>query len=116
MRAKPAPEFLEIPEGATDSPSLCLGVSVVHSSASLRRRADWGGAGQKGGGYALRLGFRQIKGFSPEDAARLVAARGNSYADPLALWRRARIAPSALEVLAKADAFRSMALGRREAL
>jgi error-prone DNA polymerase len=82
----------------------------------LRRRADWGGAGQKGGGYALRLGFRQIKGFSPEDAARLVAARGNFYADPLALWRRARIAPTALEVLAKADAFRSMALGRREAL
>ncbi len=82
----------------------------------LRRRADWGGIAQKGGGYALRLGFRQIKGFSPEDAARLVAARGNGYADPLALWRRARIAPAALEVLAKADAFRSMGLGRREAL
>src|SRR3546814_9905538 len=75
-----------------------------------------GGIKQEGGGYALRLGFRQIKGFSPEDAARLVAARGNSYADPLALWRRARIASAALEVLAKADAFRSMALGRREAL
>src|SRR3546814_7429898 len=39
-----------------------------------------GGIKQEGGGYALRLGFRQIKGFSPEDAKRLVVARGNSYA------------------------------------
>ncbi len=102
------------PQPEPSSDSLCLGASVV--KPSFRRRADWGGGGQKGGGYALRLGLRQIKGFSPEDAARLVAARGNAYADPLALWRRARIAPAALEVLAKADAFRSMALGRREAL
>src|SRR3546814_9415574 len=39
MRAKPAPEFLEIPEGATGSSSLCLGASVVHSSASQIGRA-----------------------------------------------------------------------------
>jgi error-prone DNA polymerase len=84
--------------------------------AQRGRRADWGGMGQKGGGYALRLGFRQVKGFSEEDARRLVGTRGNSYADPLALWRRARIPPAALEVLARADAFRSMGLGRREAL
>ncbi len=82
----------------------------------LGRRADWGAVGQRGGGYALRLGLRQIKGFAPADADRLVAARGNGYGDPLALWRRARVAPAALEVLAKADAFRSMGLDRRAGL
>ena len=36
--------------------------------------------------FALRLGFRQIKGFSEEDANRLVAARGDGYPDAAALW------------------------------
>jgi len=67
-------------------------------------------------GYALRLGFRQIKGFSEDDAKRLVAARGNGYADPLALWRKGRLNARALTTLARADAFRSMGLDRREAL
>jgi len=67
-------------------------------------------------GHALRLGFRQIKGFSTEDADRLVEARANGYADPLALWRRSGLDAAALEVLARADAFRSMGLDRREAL
>src|SRR5437868_5873994 len=38
--------------------------------------------------YALRLGLRQIKGFAEADAERLVAARGEGYQDPRALWRR----------------------------
>ncbi len=65
---------------------------------------------------ALRLGFRQIKGFSEVDAARLVAARANGFGDPLALWRRSGLKAAALETLARADAFRSMGLDRREAL
>jgi error-prone DNA polymerase len=68
------------------------------------------------GGYALRLGFRQIMGLAEEAAKRLVAARGNGYGDPLQLWRRAAIQTRALEALARADAFRSMGLDRREAL
>ncbi|MBL8670116.1 MAG: error-prone DNA polymerase, partial [Alphaproteobacteria bacterium] len=68
------------------------------------------------GGLALRLGLREIKGFAAADAERLAAARGNGYPDPAALWQRAGLAPTALEALAEADAFRSMALGRREAL
>jgi error-prone DNA polymerase len=68
------------------------------------------------GGYAFRLGFRQIKGMSEAVAARIVAARGNGYDDPLALRRRAGIDGATLERLARADAFRSMALGRRDAL
>ncbi len=65
---------------------------------------------------ALRLGFRQIKGFRQEDADWIVAARGNGYPDPESLWLRAGIAPSVLERLAEADAFCDMGLGRRGAL
>ncbi|WP_119462366.1 error-prone DNA polymerase [Rhodospirillaceae bacterium SYSU D60014] len=68
------------------------------------------------GGQALRLGFRQVKGFGRTDADRLVAARGNGYADPLMLWRKGGLDAPALEALARADAFRSMGLDRREAL
>jgi error-prone DNA polymerase len=68
------------------------------------------------GTLALRLGFRQIAGFSEDSAGKLVAARGAGYGDPHAVWRRAGLSPAALETLARADAWRSMGLGRREAL
>jgi len=69
-----------------------------------------------GRGFALRLGLRQISGFAEADAIRLMTARGAGYADPHQVWRRAGLAPAALETLARADAWRSMGLGRREAL
>ncbi len=69
-----------------------------------------------GGGYALRLGLRQVKGVGQEDAEWLIAARGNGYRDPASIWRRAGIAASTLEKLARADAFSSMRLSRRDAL
>ncbi len=75
---------------------------------SLERRAD--------GTLALRLGFRQIKGFRENDAGWIVAARGNGYPDPESLWLRAGLNPAALERLAEADAFCDMGLGRRNAL
>ncbi|WP_377512278.1 error-prone DNA polymerase [Octadecabacter sp. R77987] len=75
---------------------------------TLERRAD--------GSLALRLGFRQIKGFRESDAAWIVAARGNGYPDPEALWLRAGIAPPVLERLAEADAYAGLGLGRRDAL
>ena len=65
---------------------------------------------------ALRLGFRQIKGFAEADAERLVAMRGEGYPDPHALWRRCALGRGALERLAEADAFRSVGLDRRRAL
>ena len=65
---------------------------------------------------ALRLGFRQIKGFAEVDARRLVAARADGYASPRALWHRAGLAPAVLEQLARADAFTSLGLDRRVAL
>ncbi len=75
---------------------------------TLENRAD--------GSLALRLGFRQIKGFRAEDAAWIVAARGNGYPDPEALWLRAGLAPAVLERLAEADAYAGLGLGRRDAL
>ncbi|MFT6452999.1 MAG: error-prone DNA polymerase [Halocynthiibacter sp.] len=45
-----------------------------------------------------------------------MAARGNGYSDPEALWLRASIAPATLERLAEADAFSGMGFTRRDAL
>lgn len=68
------------------------------------------------GGYAIRLGFRQIKGLSQEDGDWIVAARGNGYAQVLDLWRRAGLKKRALHALAKSDAFGTLGLSRRQAL
>ena len=65
---------------------------------------------------ALRLGFRQVKGMRERDAEAVVAARGAGYQDVPALWRRAGVGGAALEALARADAFGSMGLSRRQAL
>ncbi|MDD7972294.1 error-prone DNA polymerase [Roseinatronobacter alkalisoli] len=74
----------------------------------LERRGD--------GALALRLGFRQIRGFGHDDADWIVAARGNGYPDPENLWLRAGVAPAVLERLAEADAFAGAGLTRRAAL
>ncbi|MEM9009585.1 MAG: error-prone DNA polymerase [Pseudomonadota bacterium] len=68
------------------------------------------------GGLALRLGFRQIKAMREDEAHWIAAARGNGYPDVEAVWRRAGTPPRLLSVLAEADAFRAIGLGRREAL
>ena len=71
--------------------------------------------------FALRLGFRQIKGFSETDAEHLVSARGDGYENAEALWRRSGLGRLALERLASADALRSLdrergGLDRRQGL
>ncbi|MEL7124737.1 MAG: error-prone DNA polymerase [Pseudomonadota bacterium] len=68
------------------------------------------------GGLALRLGFRQIKGLSEEDATWITAARGNGYPSVRDVWRRAGAAHQVLVRLAEADVFASLGLGRRDAL
>ncbi|WBU53707.1 error-prone DNA polymerase [Paracoccus sp. SCSIO 75233] len=85
-------------------------ICVNHSAwdNTLERRGD--------GALALRLGFRQIKGFREDDADWIAAARGNGYPDPESLWLRAGIAPAVLERLAEADGFAVMGLTRRDAL
>src|SRR5436190_853291 len=68
--------------------------------------------------YALRLGFREIKGLS-EDAARLIVARRDQktpYRSMRDLWLRTGLSPRIIERLADADAFGSLGLSRRQAL
>ncbi len=65
--------------------------------------------------FALRLGFRQIKGMREADAALLVSRREKGYTTVHQL-REAGLSDAALEILADADAFRSIGLDRRRAL
>lgn len=68
--------------------------------------------------FAVRLGMNLVKGLANEDAARIVAARGDRpFASVDDLWRRAGVKGAALTHLAEADAFRpGLGLARREAL
>jgi error-prone DNA polymerase len=66
--------------------------------------------------HALRLGFRQIDGFREEWAEKLVKLRGARFPDIETLARRTSLPRRALELLADADACRSIGMDRREAL
>lgn len=71
---------------------------------------------EKSGRYfAIRLGFRQIKGIREEEMEVLVSCRANGYHSITGL-RDAGVSLATLERLADADAFRSMGLDRRKAL
>lgn len=67
------------------------------------------------GTLAIRLGFRQIKGFKEIDGLWLAAARGNGYRTIDAVWRRAGLGRRALSKLAQADAFAGQGVNRRDA-
>ncbi len=68
-------------------------------------------------GEDLRLGFRQVDGFRRDWAEAIVAARaGAPFASIEDLARRANLPQRAMNLLADADAFRSVAKERREAL
>jgi len=66
--------------------------------------------------HAVRLGLRHVKGLAREDADRLVTRRGRGYDSLRDLWLRTGLNRAAVEKLAEADAFRSLGLGRRDAL
>jgi DNA polymerase-3 subunit alpha/error-prone DNA polymerase len=67
--------------------------------------------------YAVRLGFRQVKGLSQKDVLdKLIANRDAGYRDVHDLWVRSGLNRADLEKLADADGFGSMGLGRRQAL
>jgi error-prone DNA polymerase len=67
--------------------------------------------------FALRLGFRQLKGLREEDANALVEAREKGdFATMRSVWLQAGLSARALETLAKGDAWGSVALNRRGAL
>jgi error-prone DNA polymerase len=65
---------------------------------------------------AVRLGLREIKGLSKEDAKLVVERRDVAYDSVLDLWLHTGLSPRVLERLADADAFGSLGLTRREAL
>jgi error-prone DNA polymerase len=66
--------------------------------------------------YALRLGLRQISGFSEEWAKIIESLRGEGFDSVRHLWLRTGLPPKALKKLAHADAFNSLGLSRRDAL
>ncbi|MGE0063085.1 MAG: error-prone DNA polymerase [Xanthobacteraceae bacterium] len=66
--------------------------------------------------HALRLGFRQVAGFSQAHGETIAQARGGGFDSVRDLWLRTGLPPAALERLAAADAFRSLGLDRRDAL
>jgi error-prone DNA polymerase len=65
---------------------------------------------------ALRLGMRQIDGFSEDWGKAIESARGNGFDSVRDVWLRTGLKPAALEKLAQADAFNSLGLNRRDAL
>ncbi len=64
----------------------------------------------------LRLGFRQVDGFRAEWAVEIARVRTTPFAGIEDLARRASLPQRAMNLLADADAFRSLAKDRREAL
>jgi error-prone DNA polymerase len=65
--------------------------------------------------FALRLGFRQVKGIREEDRQLLLSSRKTPFTSINSL-RDIGLSQSTLEKLADADAFRSIGVDRREAL
>jgi error-prone DNA polymerase len=78
--------------------------------------------------HAIRLGLREIKGLSEEDAKLIVGKRTSFFTSPRVrgevasydsvrdVWLRTGLSPRMLERLADADAFGSLGLARRDAL
>jgi error-prone DNA polymerase len=70
----------------------------------------------EGGSLPIRLGLRQVRGLREAEIEQLLQARAGGVASFEALARRARLSRRTLELLAEADAFRSLGLDRRQAL
>ncbi|QEC69338.1 error-prone DNA polymerase [Panacibacter ginsenosidivorans] len=77
--------------------------------------SDWDNTLETSPQYALRLGFRHVKGLRAEDMTTLLTARTKSFTSINQL-RDAGVSESALQLLAGGDAFRSLGLDRRQAL
>jgi error-prone DNA polymerase len=87
------------------------GVTVLGPDVML---SDWDSKLERRG--AVRLGLRQIRGLKEDDVRSLIAARAVGAATLADLAMRAGLSRRALELLAEADALRSLGLDRREGL
>ena len=65
---------------------------------------------------ALRLGLRQVTGLTEDDVKRMAERRGAGYTSPADLWRRSGLTKRQIVALARADAFASLGLSRRDVL
>ncbi len=65
---------------------------------------------------AVRLGLRQIRGLKEKEMLALMKARREGAGTLIELARAARLSRRSLELLAEADAFRSLGMDRRAAL
>ena len=71
----------------------------------------------EGAWHPVRLGMRLIKKLPNEHAASIITARMDAeFTSVEDVWRRANVPVSALEHLARADAFKCFGLSRRDAL
>lgn len=79
--------------------------------------SDWDNKLEERSGkyWAIRLGFRQVKGLSQDDIITLINQRSKPYNSVDAL-REIGLSEAVLEKLADADAFRSLGHDRRNAL
>ncbi|WP_100368046.1 error-prone DNA polymerase [Yoonia maricola] len=68
------------------------------------------------GQFAVRLGLRQIDGMRQDMAQRMMDARAQPFVSLADLKERAKLDANTMRKLAAADAVRSMALDRRQAL
>ncbi|WP_372617895.1 error-prone DNA polymerase [Falsiroseomonas sp.] len=79
--------------------------------------SDWDCTLEVAPSPALRLGLRLIAGLKQEDGEAIMRARAEApFRDIPDLARRARLDRGAMDALARADALRSLAPGRRHAL
>jgi error-prone DNA polymerase len=112
------------PASVRAEPVEALPAEALPFSAKVgRKNGPSTGSGRTGigqgndAGLALRLGLRQITGFRPAWAEALVIARSDgAFTSIESLARRAHLPERALRLLADADAFGSIGLGRRDAL
>ncbi len=89
------------------------GVDVNHSRWDCTLEE----AGEAGGGPALRLGMRLVKGLVEKEAKQIAAAveAVGRFDTVESLWRTSGVPVRALRALARADAFQSMGLDRQAA-
>jgi error-prone DNA polymerase len=99
--------------GHAPSPKQIVDVSDSPTGSPLRAdHPPHEGEGRR----PVRLGLRQVRGLQEEEVQRLVAARQSGASSLEALARRAQLSRRSLELLAEADAFRSLGMDRRAAL
>jgi error-prone DNA polymerase len=97
---------------ASPAPPRGAAFPVAPRAAAADDGAGWGRCGP-----ALRLGLRQVAGLQEQAGRAIMAARAEApFASLPELARRAGLDRGAMGALARADAFRSLALGRRGAL